>query len=88
MLATLWVMSSGFARISDQPGQPGGDAHAALGGGQQQHPAVRGDASTIEGGGHFLASDGWKMERQQSIFGHGGCGSRCYVAELVSTPNL
>ena len=46
-------------RIGDQSGKGGGDAHAALGCGQQQHPAVRGEATAIEGGGHFLASNGW-----------------------------
>ena len=77
-----------IARVGDQPGKGTCDPHAALGCGQQQHTAVGGDASAIEGGGHFLAPNGWETKQQKRIFGHGGCGSRSYVAELVSTPNL
>src|SRR3954447_8861919 len=42
----------------------------------------------IEGGDHFLALDRWKSERQEGIFGHGGCGSHDHTGCFVSTPQL
>ncbi len=77
-----------IAWVGDQPGQGAGDPHVALNRSQQQHPAVGGDAPAIESSDDFLAHDGWESERQERIFGHGGCGSRGYVAELLSMPNL
>ena len=63
------------ARVRDQRREPIGDPEAALGGSQQHDAAVRGDAAAVEGGGDFLAADGWKAERLDRIVGHGGCGS-------------
>ena len=77
----------GIARVGDQRGELVGDAQAPLGGGQQHHAAIGGEAPAIERGDDFLASDGWETERQEGIFGHGGCGSRDGVDCLVSTPN-
>jgi hypothetical protein len=77
----------GIAWVGDQRGQLVGDAQAPLGGGQQHHAASGGEAPTIEPGGDFPALDGWEIERQQGIFGHGGCGSRDGVDWLVSTSN-
>jgi hypothetical protein len=53
--------------------------------GQQHHPAVRGDPATVEGGGDFLALNGWKPERQGRIVGHGGCGRLERWTGLAST---
>ena len=77
----------GIARVGDQSGQLVGDAKAPLGGGEKHHPAIGGEAPAIERGDDFLARNGWEMERQEAIFGHGGCGSRDSVDCLVSTPN-
>ena len=87
MSAMLWVTSLGSRRVSDQCGKLVGDAEAPLGGGQQHHAAIGCETSAIERGDDFLALDGWEIEWQQDIFGHGGCGSRDGVDCLVSTPN-
>ena len=50
-----------IARIGDHRRQPVGDPETPLGRGQQHHAAVGGDAPAIEGGGDFLAVDGWKL---------------------------
>ena len=41
---------------------------------EEQDAAVRGRASTIEGGCELLAPNGWKRERQHRRIGHGGRG--------------
>ena len=64
-----------IARIGDQRRQPVGDPDTPLGRSQKHHAAIGGDASAIERGGDFLASDGWKPERLSRIVVHGGCGS-------------
>ena len=69
----------GIARVGDQGGELIGDAQAPLGGGEQHHAAIGCEAPAIERGGDFLAPDGWEMEREEGIFGHGGCGSRAGV---------
>ena len=76
-----------IARVGDQGRELVGDPQTPLGGGEQHHAAIGRDASAIERGGDFLARDGWEMERQQAIFGHGGCGSRGRVDRMASTPN-
>ncbi len=43
--------------------------------GQEQHPAIRGDPSAVEGSRYLLAAYGWKRERQQAIVSHGGGGA-------------
>ena len=63
------------ARVGDQRRQPVAEAELALGRGQQQHPAVRGEPSAVEGGGHLLAADRWKAEGLGRIVVHGGCGA-------------
>ena len=78
-----------IARVRDQPREPSGDPQAALCGSQQHDAAVRRDASTVEGGGDFLAADGWKAERLDRIVGHGGCGSvRSYGKDGFDTQAL
>jgi hypothetical protein len=76
-----------IASVGDQRREPRGEADRSLGGSEQQHPAVRGQPPPVERRGDFLAPDGWEIERQQRILGHGGCGSRGGVDKLVSTPN-
>jgi hypothetical protein len=65
-----------MTRIADRGGEFFGQSQAPLGCGQKHDAAIRSDAPAIERSGDFLASDGWKRKRRQSIFGHGGCGSR------------
>ena len=65
----------GIAGVGDQTRQSLGNPQASLGGGQQQHAPVGGNPPTIEGGGEFLAADGWKTEQLYRIVGHGGCGA-------------
>jgi hypothetical protein len=64
-----------IARVGNQLREMLGHPQAALGACQQHDPGVRSDASAVESGGDFLASDGWKAERLNRIVGHGGCGS-------------
>ncbi len=63
------------ARVGDQRGERVDDAQAPFGGGEEHHAAIRCQTPTIEGGDDFLALDGWESERQNSVFGHGGCGA-------------
>ena len=39
-------------------------------------------------GGHFLASDGWQIEREKDIFGHGGVALSVLAKELALTTNF
>ncbi len=64
-----------IARIGNQSRQPVRDPQLALHRAEQHDAAIGRDASAVEGGGQLLAADGWKMERQGRIIGHGGCGS-------------
>ena len=64
----------GIATVGKATRQPIGDAKPTLGHRKQHHPAIRGEPSAIESGCDFLAPDGWKRERQQTIVGHGGRG--------------
>ena len=55
---------------------------------QQDQPAVRRDQPAPEIGGHLLAFDGWKVEREQSIFGHGGRGAFVAREEMRFAPTF
>jgi hypothetical protein len=77
----------GITRIKDQGGEFVGQPEPPFGRGEQHHATVRCQPPAVERGGDFLASNGWEMERQQAIFGHGGCGSRDRVDRMASTPN-
>ena len=55
---------------------------------QQDKPAVRRDRPALEIGGHLLAIDGWKIERERSIFGHSGRGALVASAEMRWTTNF
>jgi hypothetical protein len=54
--------------------EPLGDAEPTLRLGEQHDAAIRSDPSAIKGGGDLLPLNGWKVERQQIIVGHGGRG--------------
>src|SRR4051794_21543396 len=65
----------GVARVRDQSRQLRRDPQLPFYRAEQQDAAIGGDTSAIEGGGQFLAADGWKIKRRDRIVGHGGCGS-------------
>ena len=69
-----------IAPLPDAAGQRLGKPEPALRRAQQHQPAVGRDRTAREIGGHLLALNGWKIERQQGIFGHGGRGA--FVASV------
>ncbi len=48
---------------------------------QQHHAAIRGKSATIERSCDFLARNGWQVEAESIIVGHGGCGSEARRAQ-------
>ena len=64
-----------IAPVRDQARQPLGDAEPPLRKRQQHDAAVRGKATTVEGGRDFLPSDGWKVEGRDRIVDHGERGT-------------
>ena len=77
-----------IAPVPDAARQRLGQAEPALRLAQQDHAAVGRDQPAIEIGGHLLASDGWKIERQQGIFGHGGVALSLAGKKDASTTNF
>ena len=63
------------APVADTACQHVGQAEAPFRLAQQDQAAVGGDQATIEGGRHLLALDGWQMEGEKGIVGHGGRGA-------------
>ena len=63
------------APLPDATRQRLGQAEPAFRPAQQNEAAVRRDQPAPEIGGHLLATYGWKIEREQDIFGHGGRGA-------------
>ena len=51
-------------------------------------PAVGRDQPALEIGGHLLASNGWKIEREKGIFGHGGRGAFVVWEEMRFAPTF
>ena len=76
------------APLPDATRQRLGQAEPAFGPAQQDQPAVGRDQPAPEIGGHFLASDGWQIERQKDIFGHGGVALSLLAKELALTTNF
>ena len=76
-----------LARVGDQLSQLVGNAQPPFRGRQQHHASIGCETPTVERGDDFLALHGWKSERQEDIFGHGGGGSRDRVDCWVVTPN-
>ena len=73
------------APLPDATRQRLGQAEPAFGPAQQDQPAVGRDQPALEIGGHFLASDGWQIERQKDIFGHGGVALSLLAKDLALT---
>ena len=74
--------------VPDAARQPLGQPEPAFGPAQQDQPAVRRDRPTREIGGHLLAACGWKIERERSIFGHGGRGALVVSGEMRLATNF
>ena len=74
--------------LPDAARQRLGQAEPAFRRAQQDKPAVRRDRPAGEIGGHLLALYGWKIEREGSIFGHGGRGALVASAEMRWTTNF
>ena len=63
------------APLPDAARQRLGQAEPAFRRAQQDQAAVRRNRTAREIGGHLLALNGWKIEREKGIFGHGGRGA-------------
>src|SRR5258708_28122449 len=53
---------------------------------QHKHARIRRQLSAVEPNAQFLACNRWKIERQDSIFDHDGCGAPQSIRESVSQP--
>ena len=76
------------APLPDATRQRLGQAEPAFGRAQQHQPAVGRDRPALEIGGHLLALNGWKIEREKGIFGHGGRGAFVAAAEVRLVTNF
>ena len=76
------------APLPDATRQRLGQAEPAFGPAQQHQPAVGRDRPALEIGGHLLALNGWQIEREQAIFGHGGRGAFVAAAEVRLVTNF
>ena len=76
------------APVPDAARQRLGQAEPAFRPAQQDQPAVGRDQPALEIGGHLLAFDGWKIEREKGIFGHGGRGAFVAWGEMRLEPNF
>jgi hypothetical protein len=56
-----------IAAVRDHRSEAVGDAVSALCLSEQHHAAVRRDPTSIEGGAHLLAPNGWQLKRQKGI---------------------
>src|SRR5258705_6582422 len=53
---------------------------------QHKHASVGRELSAVEPNTQFLACNRWKIERQESIFAHDGCGAPHSLDDSVSQP--
>ena len=72
----------GRAPLPDAAHQRPGQPEPALRRAQQHQTAVRRDRPGREICAHLLALNGWKIEREQAIFGHSGRGAFVASAEM------
>ena len=77
-----------IAPLPDAGGQRLGQSEPALRRAQQHQPDVRRDRPAGKIGGHLLALYGWKIEREGSIFGHGGRGAFVASEEMRLATNF
>ena len=76
------------APLLDATRQRLGQAETAFSLAQQDHAAVRRDQPGGAISGHLIAFDGWKIEREKGIFGHGGRGACVASGERRLAPNF
>ena len=74
--------------LPDAARQRLGQAEPAFRLAQQDQPAVGRDQPALEIGGHLLASNGWKIEQEKGIFGHGGRGAFVAWEEMRFAPTF
>jgi len=77
-----------IAPIRHHFGKPPADAYLAFRLPKQEEPRIRGLISSVKINCEFLTTDSWKIEGEQSSFGHDGCGGCEYAKHLVSTTDL
>src|SRR5258707_2473657 len=53
---------------------------------QQKHARIRRELPAVEPNAQFLPCNRWKIERQEGIFAHDGCGAPQSIRESVSQP--
>jgi hypothetical protein len=53
---------------------------------QHKHARIRRELPAVEPDAQFLAGNRWKIERQESIFAHDGCGAPQSICDSVSQP--
>ena len=85
---SVWTTRSGSrhsrmqpASVSDRPSRRSAPRN-------RTSPAVGRDQPAREIGGHLLAACGWKIERERSIFGHGGRGALVVSGEMRLATNF
>ena len=65
----------GIAAVPDARRKPRGKPELLLDAAQQKHARIRRELPAVEPNTQFLACNRWKIERQESIFAHDGCGA-------------
>jgi hypothetical protein len=76
----------GLAPVPDARRKARGKPELLLDAAQQKHARIRRELSAVETNAQFLACNRWKIERQESIFIHDGCGAPQSIRESVSQP--
>jgi hypothetical protein len=67
--------------IGNKSGKHISNCVPAIGQCQQHHAAIRGKSATIERSCDFLTRNGWQVEAESIIVGHGECGSEARRAQ-------
>src|SRR5216684_7276556 len=76
----------GLAPVPDARRKARGQPELLLDAAQHKHARIRRKLPTVEPNTQFLACNRWKIERQESIFAHDGCGTPQSIRESVSQP--
>ena len=84
----MWGLALRVSPLPDAARQRLGQIEPALRRAQQNQPAVRQNRTALEIGGQLLTVNGWKIEREKTIFGHGGRGALVAGAEGRWTTNF
>jgi hypothetical protein len=76
----------GLAPVPDARRKARGKPELLLDAAQHKHARIRRQLPAVEPNAQFLACNRWKIERQESIFAHDGCGAPQLIRESVSQP--